>query len=152
MAQSSEFARALFESKEWRGCYVCLNIDEAHAMTEWGHKTFRPEDSSVSSLRSRLKAGIPVCAASATPPSSVLLDVKAKLGLPTNTVHVAVSNAKPNVALSVRTMKHTEDTFTDIASVIPHGCMSASNIPITLIYVESCQEAEDIKDVLREQC
>ncbi|KAL6304460.1 hypothetical protein BKA93DRAFT_825904 [Sparassis latifolia] len=64
-------------------------------------------------------------------------------------------NARPNVALSVRGMRHSDKSKADLRFVIPAGAKSPDDIPMTLIYCNTrlgCEDvAECIKEWLREE-
>lgn len=136
-------------SPKFRKDCLCLVIDEAHAISEWGTEDFRADYADIGLLRSRLAPGTPIVAASATLPPDVILDIQQKLTLTTDCARVAISNAKPNVALSVCTIKFPEDSFADLVGLIPAGATTRADIPVTLVYVNNRTDAEDIQDVLR---
>ncbi len=83
-------------------------------------------------------------AASATVPHDVISEIQDKLGFGQDFQTISVSNNKPNVALSVRTLQHPRDTFADLLFLFPRSGTSANDFIQTLIYVNSCQEAERI--------
>lgn len=148
-ALSPAFGEVTADAK-FRQRVICLVIDEVHAISEWGTDDFRPEFASIGSLRPRFPPGTPILAASATLPTDVILDIQEKLGLPADCARVMLSNAKPNVALSVRRMKHPEDTMADLLCLLPPTAARPSDIPVTLIYVNGRTDAEDIQDFFQD--
>lgn len=126
-----------------------LVIDESHSASEWG-EDFRPEYAELGKLLARLPSGLPVLLASATMPENVIHDVLFKVGLPQDSARVAVSNAKHNVALSVRILQHPSNTYADLLALFPTE--KNGGFCQTLIYVNSRSEAEEIQDFLRRNC
>ncbi|EIM79071.1 uncharacterized protein STEHIDRAFT_116811 [Stereum hirsutum FP-91666 SS1] len=148
-AFTAQFLQLVYSSDIFRDSCICKVVDEAHVVTEWGTDDFRPEYARIGTLRARLLPGTPILAVSATFPEAVIRDLQQKLGLDNDCAQVMVSNAKPNVALSVRIIQHPEDSMADLLSLIPHDASTADNIPITIIYVNGRTDAEDIQDTLR---
>ncbi|THU86506.1 P-loop containing nucleoside triphosphate hydrolase protein [Dendrothele bispora CBS 962.96] len=99
-ALSSEFHEKVLKNFVFKDSCIAVVIDEAHCIIEWG-PDFREHYDDLGKLRARLPSTIPVLVASATMPNEVRLSIQYKLGLGRDCAHVAVSNAKPNVALSV---------------------------------------------------
>lgn len=148
-AFTTQFSQLVYSSNIFRDNCICKVVDEAHAVTEWGTDDFRPEYARIGTLRARLLPGTPILAASATLPEALIRDLQQKLGLDNDCARVMVSNAKPNVALSVRIIQHPEDSMADLLTLIPHDASTADDIPITIIYVNGRTDAEDIQDILR---
>ncbi|KAE9383071.1 P-loop containing nucleoside triphosphate hydrolase protein, partial [Gymnopus androsaceus JB14] len=112
----------------------------------WGDD-FRTEYGQLGKLLARLPSGLPVLLASATMPEEVIKDILFKVGLTPECERVAVSNAKYNVALSIRILQHPTTTYADLFSLFPTG--ENEEFPQTIIYVNSRTEAEQIQDFLR---
>ncbi|KAJ7310179.1 P-loop containing nucleoside triphosphate hydrolase protein [Mycena albidolilacea] len=107
-------------------------IDEAHCVSLWGG-SFRSEYAELGILRGRVSTNVTFAIASATLPSHVLDDVCAKLKIGMDAVIVSMSNARPNIALSVRKIDATV----------------AADIPISLAYFNTRIETEDACDQLQ---
>jgi superfamily II DNA helicase RecQ len=100
-------------------------------------------------LRGRFPKHIPFIVASATLPDHILDDIRAKLKLSVNARVVRVTNARPNVALSCRPMKHAEKSKSDLRFLIPVGATKPEDIDITLVYCNQRVKCEDAVDKLR---
>ena len=124
-------------------------IDEAHCISLWGG-SFRPDYATLGTFRGRLPVNVPIAIASATLPDHIMDDIRSKLKLSANAVTVAVTNARPNVALSVRGMKHSIKSKADLRFLIPDDAVFATDIPITLVYCNSRTVVKDIADVVRQ--
>jgi superfamily II DNA helicase RecQ len=88
--------------------------------------------------------------ASATLPDHILDDIRRRLSITNDAQLVALSNDRPNIALSVRVMKHSEESKADLRFLIPNGASSPDDIPITLVYANERNATEDISDNLRQ--
>ncbi|THU86498.1 P-loop containing nucleoside triphosphate hydrolase protein, partial [Dendrothele bispora CBS 962.96] len=150
-ALSSEFHEKVLKNFVFKDSCIAVVIDEAHCIIEWG-PDFREHYDDLGKLRARLPSSIPVLVASATMPNEVRLSIQYKLGLGRDCAHVAVSNAKPNVALSVRIMQHPQNTYADLMFLFLPDLRDATNFPQTLIYTNERQVAEEIQDFLRDHC
>lgn len=148
-AKTTQFSQLVHSQDIFRNNCICKVVDEAHAVTEWGTDDFRPAYAEIGILRTRLRPGTPILAASATLPDSIIRDLQHKLGLDSDSARIMVSNAKPNVALSVRIIKYPEDTLADLLALIPPNAATPDDIPMTIIYVNGRTDAEDIQDALR---
>lgn len=152
LGNSPRFHNAVLKSEMVQDNLICVIADEGHCISEWGTDDFRPEYGNIATLLGRLPSGVPILVASATLPPEIVADIKTKLKLPHGCKTVSVSNAKPNVALSVRILQHPQGTFADLLALFPLGLTDAADFPQTLIYVNSRQEAEKIQDFLRAYC
>ncbi|KAJ3973394.1 P-loop containing nucleoside triphosphate hydrolase protein [Lentinula raphanica] len=145
-ALSTQFHDKVLKKQIFRENIMQLIIDESHSASEWG-ENFRPEYAELGKLLARLPSGLPVLLASATMPEDVLRDVLFKVGLPQNPARVAVSNAKQNVALSVRVLQHPSNTYADLYTLLP---THKNKVFLqTLIYVNSRIQAKEIQDFFR---
>ncbi|KAL0058464.1 hypothetical protein AAF712_014850 [Marasmius tenuissimus] len=149
-ALSKPFQELVLNNDEFKNNCIQVVVDEAHCISEWGDD-FCPEYSELGKLLACLPSTVPVLAASATMPPGVMQVIRTKLGIALTAPHIAVSNEKNNVSLSVRILQHPQDTYADLLDLFPLDATSPSNFPQTLIYVNSRQEAEEIQDFLR-QC
>ncbi|KAJ7598725.1 P-loop containing nucleoside triphosphate hydrolase protein [Mycena floridula] len=148
-ALGTKFHSKVLRAKEFRKNVLSLVLDEAHCVTEWGTDDFRPQFAQLATLRSRLPSGVPVLAASATLPPEVAADIRSKMGFGSDSRTISISNAKPNVALSVRTLVHPQKTYADLLELFPPDIKCREDFRQTLIYVNSRQEAEQIQDFAR---
>ncbi|KAJ7178870.1 P-loop containing nucleoside triphosphate hydrolase protein [Mycena crocata] len=64
-------------------------------------------------------------------------------------VTVSMSNARPNVALSVRKIVHPDETKADLRFLLPNGATTAAQVPISLVYFNQRIETEDSCDRLQ---
>ncbi|KAG6807500.1 hypothetical protein H0H92_007260, partial [Tricholoma furcatifolium] len=101
-------------------------------------------------LRGRFPRNVPFVVASATLPDHVLDDIKRQLRLDESVRVVSVSNARPNVALSIREMQHSEESKADLRFLIPQNATNPVDIPITLVYGNTRTMVEDGADHLRD--
>ncbi|KAG6814800.1 hypothetical protein H0H93_012209, partial [Arthromyces matolae] len=142
--QKAVISKGAFHSKLRAVC-----IDEAHCISLWGG-SFRPDYAGLGALRGRIPTNVPIVIASATLPEHVLDDIKRQLGMSKSTKTISVSNARPNVALSVRAMRHSEESKVDLRFLIPKGATKPEDIPISLVYCNQRVTAEDGADHLRD--
>ncbi|PPQ87259.1 hypothetical protein CVT24_003287, partial [Panaeolus cyanescens] len=126
---SAGFHRAVTMKKEFSDHLRVVIIDEAHCVTIWGG-SFRPEYASLGEIRGRLPKNVPILIASATLPDHVLADVRTKLQLSSCAKVISVTNARPNIALSVRIMKKAEATMSDLRFLIPPDAKESGDIKI----------------------
>ncbi|KII90069.1 hypothetical protein PLICRDRAFT_29206 [Plicaturopsis crispa FD-325 SS-3] len=148
VAGSLEFSRKVLSQKRFQEHLRMVIIDEAHCVSLWGG-SFRAEYSELGVLRGRLPPSVVFVVASATLPKHVLDDICIKLSITRSAATVSLSNARPNVALSVRKIVHPEDTKADLRFMIPDGATSAEDIPIQLAYFNRRTETEDACDQLQ---
>ena len=146
---SPEFHRAVTSKVKFTDRLRVLNIDEAHCINIWGG-SFRPDYSELGILRGRIPKNVPFLLASATLPEHVLDDIRLKLRLPKDVKMVRVTNARPNVALSVRPMQKKEKSMGDLRFLIPPGANKAEDIKIILVYCNQRGVAEEGADYARD--
>ncbi|KAF5339645.1 hypothetical protein D9758_015587 [Tetrapyrgos nigripes] len=149
-ALKSSFHEKLLKTDEFKSACVSVVVDEAHCIAEWGGD-FRPHYDAVGKLLARCPSHVPVLIASATMPQDVRELIAEKLDLGENYDLVAVSNAKPNVGLSVRVIQHPIQTYADLLFLFPNDT-NPEDFKQTLIYVNTRKEAEAIQDFLRAHC
>ncbi|KAF9040319.1 P-loop containing nucleoside triphosphate hydrolase protein [Rhodocollybia butyracea] len=82
--------------------------------------------------------------------TNVISDVLFKVGVSPGCEWVAVSNAKHNVALSVRILQHLTGTYANLYSLFP--AEEGGEFVQTLIYVNSRMEAKEIQDFFCRHC
>jgi hypothetical protein len=83
---------------------------------------------------------------SETLPEHILDDIWCKLQLSESAKLVEVTNAHPNVALSIRSMQFDNYSMADLCFLIPSGTSEPDDIPITLVYCNkriTCKDAVD---------
>jgi superfamily II DNA helicase RecQ len=83
-----------------------------------------------------------------TLPEHILDDLRGKLHLSKDVHVVALSNDRPNVALSCRTTPHPAESFADLRFLIPEHASVIEDIPITLTYCNERRTAEQAYDSL----
>ncbi|KAG6914066.1 hypothetical protein DXG01_002688 [Tephrocybe rancida] len=149
IALSDSLRKSILSKESFNSKLRAVCIDEAHCMSLWGG-SFRPDYAGLGKLRGRFPKNVPFVVASATLPEHVLDDIKRQLSLDTSVKVVSVSNARPNVALSVREMQHSEDSKADLRFLIPEGTTKAEDIPLTLLYGNARVVVEDAADRLRD--
>jgi superfamily II DNA helicase RecQ len=130
---SESFRKEVLSKKKFHQQLRAVCVDEAHCISLWGG-SFRSDYAGLGVLRRRFPSNVPFVVASATLPEHILDDIKRKLRLSTSVQKVSVSNARPNVALSVRAMQHSEESKGDLRFLIPKDAKEANDIPITLVY------------------
>ena len=149
IAISSSFQKGVTSKEGFSSRLRALCIDEAHCMTLWGG-TFRPDYGNLGILRGRFPKNVPIVVASATLPEHILDDIRQKLRLSQTVKMVSVSNARPNIALSVRAMQHSDESKADLRFLIPKDASKPEDIPVTLVYCNQRTAAEDAADRLRD--
>lgn len=127
-------------------CTVCIN--EAHCISLWGG-SFCPDYSGLGVIHSRFPKDVPFVVALETLPSHVLNDIQLKLQLGSDTKMVRLTNTC-NVALSVRKMKHSEESKGDVCFLIPPNAKKPEDIPITLVYCNQRTTTKDAADHARD--
>jgi superfamily II DNA helicase RecQ len=60
-----------------------------------------------------------------------------------------MSNARPNIALSVRKIVHPDETKADLRFLIPEDAATLADIPVSLVYFNTRIETEDTCDQLQ---
>lgn len=145
IATSDEFHKAVISKATFSRNLRVVNIDEAHCITIWGG-TFRPDYANLGILRGKFPSNVPFLIASATFPKHVIGDVRSKLRLSKDAIEVRLTNERPNVALSVRVMKHEENSQRDLRFLIPPKAEKPEDMKITLVYCNQRNTAEDAAD------
>jgi superfamily II DNA helicase RecQ len=145
IAISGEFQKAVLAKDPFVRNLRVVNIDEAHCMNVWGG-SFRPDYAALGLLRGRFPGSVPFLVASATLPEHVLDDIRGKLKLARDVEMIQLTNARPNVALSVRVLEHSEDSKGDLRFLIPPEAKQPMDVPITLVYCNQRSSAEDSAD------
>lgn len=123
-------------------------VDEAHCISLWGG-SFRPDYAQLRTFRGRLPTNVPMVTCTATFPPHIADDIRSSLQILNDAEVVAVTNARPNVAISVRGMRHSDKSKGDLRFIIPEGARAVADIPIQLVYCNSRIVVEDIADSVR---
>jgi superfamily II DNA helicase RecQ len=150
MALSTQFHQHVLNQASFTKNIICLVIDEAHCICEWGTDDFRPEYAEIAKLAARLPTGLPILGATATAPLDVIEAILDNLGLPKDCARVQVSNEKLNVSLSVRILQHEPDSFADLLLLFPDDPEGPEDFLQTLVYANERQDVEKIQDFLRD--
>ncbi|KAJ7075016.1 P-loop containing nucleoside triphosphate hydrolase protein [Mycena belliarum] len=148
VAGSLDFGRKILAQPRFREHLRLVVIDEAHCVSLWGG-SFRSEYAELGVLRGRVPSATVFAIASATLPVHVLDDVWAKLKIGKDAATVSMSNARPNVALSVRKIIHPDETKADLRFLLPNGATTAAEVPVSLVYFNQRIETEDACDRLQ---
>ncbi|KAJ7343954.1 P-loop containing nucleoside triphosphate hydrolase protein [Mycena albidolilacea] len=148
MAIGKSFHQHVLKSDTFQANNIGLVIDELHAVDEWGTEDFRVAYNKLATLIKHLPTGVPLMMASATLPPILRTSVVHKLGVSTNYDHLAFSNEKPNIRLSVRILQHKLGSYADLLPLFLKNTTGAADFLQTLIYVNSRKEAEEIQDFL----
>ncbi|KAJ7803225.1 P-loop containing nucleoside triphosphate hydrolase protein [Mycena olivaceomarginata] len=148
IATSSAFHKAALSKPQFTSKLRCVGIDEAHCVSLWVG-SFRPDYADLGLLRARVPSNVPFVVASATLPKHVLDDVRLKLGLSKDPARISLTNARPNIALSVRTMQFPEESRADLRFLIPPQASKPEHIPVTLGYCNTRLACEDACDAVR---
>ena len=114
-------------------------------MNVWGG-SFRPDYAALGLLHGRFPGNVPFLVASATLPEHVLDDIRGKLKLARDVEMIQLTNACPNVALSIRVMEHSEDSKGDLRFLIPPEAKQPMDVPISLVYCNQRSTTEDATD------
>ncbi|KAF5335493.1 hypothetical protein D9611_012205 [Ephemerocybe angulata] len=142
---SPEFNRGVLQQPAFTCRLRAVCIDEAHCISLWGG-SFRKDYAALGVLRGRLAGHVPLLVASATLPTHILDDIRSKLSLKASAHTVALTNDRPNVALSVQTLKHSEESKGDMRILIPEDAIYPSDVPVAAIYCNqrlTCETAAD---------
>ncbi|KAJ7171309.1 P-loop containing nucleoside triphosphate hydrolase protein [Mycena filopes] len=145
MALSTQFHKHVLNQIPFTKNVICLVIDEAHCICEWGTDDFRPEYAELVKLAARLPSGLPILGATATAPKDVIKTILDNLGLAADCARVQVSNEKLNMSLSVRILQHEPESFADLLLLF-----DGDEFAQTLAYTNGRQEAEKMQDFLRD--
>ncbi|KIM55781.1 hypothetical protein SCLCIDRAFT_133998, partial [Scleroderma citrinum Foug A] len=128
---------------------ISIVIDEAHCLTNWGE--FRPEYKELQQLHYILPDTIPIMIASAMLTRDTLSDVCQLLHMhPDKTITIWHSSDRPNIKIGVRKIKHTLNSYADLAFLIPAGWKVGDPLPPKfLIFFNNIQDAINAARYLR---
>ena len=108
----------LWKSKRFGSKLRSFIFDEAHCISQWSGKDFRPDYAEVGSLRWMVPAHVVFYAASATMPHYVLVHVKELLQMRANTREIRLSNDRPNIHLATLEMLDPLNSCHDLVRVL----------------------------------
>ncbi|KIK32303.1 hypothetical protein CY34DRAFT_27239 [Suillus luteus UH-Slu-Lm8-n1] len=127
---------ALFASR-----LISIIIDEAHCLTDWGD--FCPEYKELGRLQYILPSMVPIMLASATLTKHSLSNAIRLLHMHADRMaFIRRSTDRPNIKIGVRKIKHTLNSYADLAFLIPEG-WNAGDVPPPkfLIFFDDIQDA-----------
>jgi ATP-dependent DNA helicase RecQ len=132
---------------ELAGRLGLLVIDEAHAVSDWGHD-FRPDYRRVADVLQTLNPGTPVLATTATANERVTLDVAAQLGEATLVLRGPL--ARSSLALSVVDALSPIERFAWVVDHLPR--LQGSGIVYTLTVKDAERLAAAVQFVHGDSC
>lgn len=117
-------------------------FDEAHCVLQWG-LSFRPEYKAATNITFYLP-NIPVYLSSATMPPTVVSQLKQVFRLTDkNTTVIQRSNDRPNIAIVVRRMEYPQDSFEDLAFLVPKDWKQGDPPPPKfMVFFDNKKDAE----------
>ncbi|KAI0688585.1 P-loop containing nucleoside triphosphate hydrolase protein [Cytidiella melzeri] len=132
----------LWPNKTFTSKLQRIVFDEAHCIVQWG-SSFRPEYKAVTDITFHLP-GIPVYLSSATIPPAMVQHLKDMFRLSEdNTVIFQRTNDRPNIAMVVRRMQHAQNTYEDLAFLVPKGWKDGDQIPKKfMVFFDNKKKAE----------
>ena len=134
--------RNLWNSKKFTSKFFNITFDEAHCISQWGDD-FQPEYGELGQLRWLIPSHIPFHVVSATMPTLVLNDVKAKLMLgPNETTIIHRSNNRPNISFVVEKMQYSAKSMLDLEHVLQLD--GAAPLKKFMVFVNKRRESEEM--------
>ena len=147
LEKNGRFLRLLKDPKFLKHV-ISVIIDEAHCVVNWG--TFRPEYKEMGLLRYILPNSIPLYIVSATLPPTVLHDIRRMLHIRDNACEEIMSNDRPNVSIMVRKLAHGQNTYWDLAFLVPLGWKPGDAKPLLfLVMFDSIRILQGALEFLR---
>jgi superfamily II DNA helicase RecQ len=111
---------------------ISIIWDEGQCIGKWGD--FRPEYKTAGNLRHLIPRTILFFLTPATLPSCVLKEVKDILGIrDANSTTIFQSNNRPNVHLTVCKMKYLQNSFKDLAFLVPDDWDPTTPLPYKFV-------------------
>ncbi|KDQ05473.1 hypothetical protein BOTBODRAFT_73972, partial [Botryobasidium botryosum FD-172 SS1] len=104
---------------------------------------FRKDYGRLGSLRALFPKGIPFCLLSASFRPRVLKDVTSKLGFDNTAVIINVGNKRSNVALIIRPMVFTANSYKDLDFLVTKGTEDIDSIQTTMVYIDNVLKVTD---------
>ncbi|KAI0702311.1 P-loop containing nucleoside triphosphate hydrolase protein, partial [Cytidiella melzeri] len=124
-------------------------FDEAHCIVQWGG-SFRPEYKEATNIGFYLP-NVPIYLSSATMPPTVITQLKELFRLhDRDTLVFRRSNDRPNVALVVRRMQHPQNSYEDLAFLVPKNWKDGDSPPKKfMVFFNNKKEAESAAKFLQ---
>lgn len=124
-------------------------FDEAYCVLRWG-LAFRPEYKAATNITFYLPS-IPIYLSSATMPPALISQLKQELRLTQqNTTIFQRSNDRPNIAIVVRRMQHSQDSYEDLAFLVPKNWKKEDPLPPKfMVFFDNKKDAEGATKFLR---
>lgn len=117
-------------------------FDEGHCILQWG-STFRPEYGEVGVVR-YLLPDTPIYVTSATIPPPMIPDIRDKLHLQKDCLLSRRSNDRPNIHFVVLQMKYPQNSYHDLAFLIPKDWKDGDPLPVKfMVFFNRKKQAED---------
>ncbi|KAJ2915312.1 hypothetical protein MD484_g5119, partial [Candolleomyces efflorescens] len=152
MALSDSFVK-LWKDAKFRKRLICLVVDEAHCVNEWGSDDFRPAYRKLATLRSYTGQEVPflACTATCTTDTFNLLWSTLEFGhRPFWGIDVGV--ARPNLLYHVRQLVNKSQPILDILNILPKHITTEtelSEVSKSLLYFDSESMCRTAADFLR---
>lgn len=141
MKRGGRCEKMLWKDKSFVANLHRLVFDEAHCIVQWGD-SFRPQYGQVGNIIWQLP-NIPIYLSSATLTQSMITDLKEKFRITDDFVLFQRSNDRPNIALAVQQMKHSQGSYEDLAFLVPKGWQEGDAAPKKfMVFFDSKREAE----------
>ena len=124
-------------------------FDEAHCVIEWG-ESFRAQYKEATNITFYLP-NVPLYLSSATMPPDMISRLKQVFRLNDRDTEVFLrSNDRPNIALAVRRMEHPQNSFEDLAFLVPKGWKTGDSVPKKfMVFCNTKKETEAATAFLR---
>ncbi|KAF9487320.1 P-loop containing nucleoside triphosphate hydrolase protein [Pleurotus eryngii] len=133
--------KQLWTSKSFTSRLLAMVFDEAHCILKWG-SSFRPEYAQVTNILHFLPS-LPIYLLSATMPPSMIHALADHFCFAKDHLLFQRSNDRTNIHLAVRKMQYPQNSYHDLAFLIPRNWQDGDPIPIPfLVFFNSKKEAE----------
>lgn len=99
---SAHFAKKVTSNAKFKKSILAVCYDEGHTILEWGGSFRTDYKKACETLRGRLPSG-----------TQILLKMTDRTAL------IEFSNARPNIAISIRRIETPEDSYGDLLGVLP---------------------------------
>ncbi|KAG8695086.1 hypothetical protein FRC09_009400, partial [Ceratobasidium sp. 395] len=126
-----------------------LIVDEAHYISSWTESGFRPLYAIIGGLRRLLPPGTPVLAVTPTADDNVRCVIQNLLDFRKNPLVINLGNYRANLIHIVHHLQSgTEAAIGEIIQYLP----SKTDLPLTLVFIDSVSLAFSVLDMLRKWC
>jgi hypothetical protein len=139
----------LGKTSNFKNRLVAIALDEAHLALDWGQQ-FRETYSRIWNIRqSALHA--PLLAVSATLSQYHVQALQNLCGLRPGQLHIIrTSIDRPEIFLRVQPLYHTQRSFLDLAVLLPSHVQKPTDIPKTLVFLDSIRGIETLLQLMRQ--